>query len=35
MIKYYNFKVEIDVEFNLNQSKVLELGEVPSIVQVI
>lgn len=28
----FNF---IDVEFNLNQSKVLELGEVPSIVQVI
>jgi len=28
----FNF---IDVEFNLNQSKVLELGEVPTIVQVI
>ena len=28
----FNF---IDVEFNLNQSKVLELGQVPSIVQVI
>jgi hypothetical protein len=28
----FNF---IDVEFNLNQSKVLELGQVPTIVQVI
>jgi hypothetical protein len=32
MVVNFNF---IDVEFNLNQSKVLELGEVPSIVQVI
>jgi len=32
MVVNFNF---IDVEFNLNQSKVLELGEVPTIVQVI